>query len=53
MAEVDLHKFQGMPSVFSDGSTEGLTVDDKSDFGCFVLPPIKYHNGRKRNTLIH
>ena len=48
VAEVDLHRFRGMPSVISDGSTDGLATDNKSDFGCFALPPIKYPNGKYR-----
>ena len=48
VAEGDLHRFRGMPSVISDGSTDGLAADNKSDFGCFALPPIKYPNGKYR-----
>ena len=48
VAEGDLHRFRGMPSVISDGSTDGLATDNKSDFGCFALPPIKYPNGKYR-----
>ena len=48
VAEQDLHRFRRMPSVITDGSTEGLAADNKSDFGCFALPPIKYPNGRDR-----